>query len=365
MQLIIKLVFCVYLFLGYALIKVKAQTDTTKKVSISLLPVLVADPYIGFGYGALTNINFLLGPKETTRYSNARAYVIKTTNNQFAVQLNHQVFLKHEKWIVQGKIQYLDWPEFTYALGANTSKDGLFKDTVKYKAIDLEERVLYQLKKYHFLGLQYKLFSSWDIDAGKDSGRFFENYAIGTQKFVASGIGIHYVYDSRDNVQNAYKGSFLELAINPYFKITGSTQQWINLRLDLCKYHQFNTFKSLVWANRLLIEQVFGETPYLIMPQTGRFFSTRGYAQGRYRGDFFGSFESEIRANVWKFIGVVAFGGLHTLSEPGKQIKYLNPSYGAGLRFCINKAQRTNIRVDYAQGINNNSGFYFQVCEVF
>lgn len=343
-----------------------AQTDSTKKISFTLLPILVSDPFIGFGYGVLTNVNFLLGPKETTRFSNAQAYVINTTNGQFAAQFNHQIFTNNENWIWQGKLQYLNWPENTYGLGSNTQDNvATDKENVAYKAIELEERVLRKLKSNHFLGLQYRLYTCWDLKSDKDTLSFFENNAIGTKQFTASTLGVHYIFDSRDNVQNAYKGKYVEVAINPYATVLGSTQNWLNLRLDARSYHQFKTKRTMVFANRILVENTLGDVPYMIMPQSGRLFTTRGYVQGRYRGNLFLHYEAELRAQLWRFIGGVAFAGAHTLSEPNGEIKYINPNMGAGLRFNINKSQRTNIRVDYAVGLNNNSGLYFQICEVF
>jgi outer membrane translocation and assembly module TamA len=360
------LIACLVIFISIGFKQGNAQTDSTKKVSYSLLPVLVSDPFIGFGYGVLTNVNFLLGPKETTRFSNAQAYVINTTNGQFAAQFNHQIFTKNENWIWQGKLQYLNWPEYTYGLGSNTKNEvATDKENVAYKAIELEERVLRKLKTHHFLGLQYRLYNCWDLKSDKDTLSFFENNAIGTKQFTASTIGVHYIFDSRDNVQNAYKGKYLEIAVNPYTKVFGSTQNWLNMRIDARYYHQFNTKRNLVFANRIMVEQALGDVPYMLMPQTGRQFTTRGYVQGRYRGKLFLHYEAELRAHFWKFIGGVAFAGVNTLSEPNDEIKYINPNMGAGLRFNINKSQRTNIRIDYALGLNNNSGLYFQICEVF
>jgi hypothetical protein len=326
----------------------------------------VSDPFVGLGYGALSNFNFLIGNKENTRTSNAQAYLIKTTNGQLGIQVNHQVFTSEEKNIYQGKIQYLDWPESVYQLGANTLNDKETKEIIGYKAIDLDERVLHQIKKNQFIGLQYKLFYCWQIKSDKDTLSFFENNAIGTNSFTASGVGVHYVFDSRDNVQNAYSGKYIEVATNPYVKFLGSTQNWFNLRLDARSFYQFKKAKQpFIWANRFLAEQAIGDVPYLLMPQTGRYFSTRAYAQGRYRGKTFLAYESELRYHLWRFIGGVTFAGVNTVSEPDDNIKYMNPNICTGLRFNINKLQRTNIRVDYAIGANNNSGLYFHITEVF
>lgn len=341
-----------------------AQTDSVKRVSFSPLPIIISDPFVGLGLGLLANVNYILGPKETTRFSNSQAYFLFTTNGQFAAQVNHQIFTKNEEWIFQGKLQYLDWPENVYGLGANTLEEKS-KELVSYKALDFEERVLRKLKKFHFLGLQYKLYSAIDVKSDSGMTKIYSNGAIGYNSFTASGLGVHYIFDSRDNVQNAYKGKYVELAVNPYAQFLGSTQNWVNLRLDTRTYYQFKTTKTLVFANRFLAEQAIGDVPYMIMPQTGRLFSTRAYVQGRYRGKMFVSYEAELRAHLWKFIGGVLFAGANSVSEPNDEIKYINPSAGAGLRFNINKAQRTNIRVDYAIGTNNNSGLYFHITEVF
>ena len=92
-----------------------------KNFSISPLPIITADPYIGVGFGALGNATFLMGDSSNTRYSNMMLYGIYTTKGQLGFQFNHQVFTKEEKWIIQGKLQYLDWPENTYQLGAPRS----------------------------------------------------------------------------------------------------------------------------------------------------------------------------------------------------------------------------------------------------
>lgn len=351
---------------GFLSLQAQAQTDSVKKISYSFLPFVITDPFIGLGYGATSNVNFLLGSPSTTRFSNAQAYVIKTTKGQFATQLSHQIFTKNETWMLQGKMQYSDWPESTYGLGAHTSNDELVdKEIVSYKAIEFEERVMKQIRKSHFLGLHYRMYDCWSLHSNNDSTGFFEQFAIGSKKFTASTIGVHYVFDNRDNVQNAYDGKYAELTLNPYFKLIGSTEDWFNARLDARSYKMLKTKRHAVLAQRMVAELAAGDVPYMIMPQAGRLNTTRGYAQGRYRGKLFLNYEAEMRVHLWKIIGGVVFGGVHTLTEPNDKIKYLNPNVGAGLRFNINKSQRTNIRVDYALGLNQNSGLYFQICEVF
>ncbi len=348
--------------------KTLAQVDSsTKKFSVTPLPIIVSDPFIGFGYGVLANANFMLGDKKTTRFSNAQLYLIKTTHGQFAIQGNHTLFTNNEDWMIQGKLQYLDWPENTFALGARSSRENDI-EKISYKALEFEERIMKRIGKKNFIGLQYRLYNCWNLASDKpDSTSFFAQHAIGTQQFTSSSIGLHFINDSRDNVQNAFKGNYAEIALNPNFKELGSTQTWTNLRVDLRTYFLLNNNEknSKVLALRTLYEQAFGNVPYMIMPMFGRYFTTRGYVQGRYRGKTFMSVEAEYRAHIWKAIGCVVFAGVQTVSEPDGSFQYINPSTGLGARIMLNKSQRTNLRIDYAKGLNGEGGLYLQVTEAF
>jgi len=103
----------------------------------------------------------------------------------------------------------------------------------------------------------------------------------------------------------------------------------------------------------------------MVLPMTGRYNTTRGYVQGRYRGTQFISAETELRYNLHKWLGAVTFINVHSISEPNGVIKKTKLAVGSGLRFMLKKNQRTNLRIDYAKGAGNNSGLYFQITEVF
>lgn len=343
------------------------DTLVQKHFQVTPLPILLADPFTGFGYGALVNVNYLLGDPATTRFSNSQVLAMHTTNKQTIFQANHQIFLSGEKFLWQGKLQYLDWKEFTYGLGAHAEDIAPVKELISYKAIELEERIMWRIGEHkNFIGPQYRLFKSWDLSSDQpDNVSFFTKDAIGNKGYTASGIGAHYIHDSRDNVQNAYSGNYVEVAVNPFVRILGSSQNWTNVRVDYRNYHSFKSKLYKIIATRILCEKAIGEVPYMLTPMPGRYYATRGYVQGRYRGKTFLSGEAEYRRHLWRKLGYVLFSNVHTVTEPDGIIRYINPSLGAGLRFLLNKAQRINVRVDYAKGINDNGGLYFQVTEAF
>ena len=96
----------IILFVALSINAYSQRDSTQKKIQSTPLPILLYNPYTGFGYGALLNANFLLGDINTTRFSNAQAYIVYTTHHQFAAQINEQLFTKDEKWLIQGKVQY-------------------------------------------------------------------------------------------------------------------------------------------------------------------------------------------------------------------------------------------------------------------
>lgn len=354
------------LMIGSGIVRAE-DSIPAKKLTVTPLPVVLYDPFTGIGYGGLIGVNYLLGNPKTTRYSNSHLFALHTTQRQTVIQAIHQIFFKDEKVLWQGKFQYLDWPEYVYGLGGHTPGSPPTKELISYTAIEFEERLLWRLgSRKNFIGPQYRLYDCRNPTSNQpDSTSFFEQHGVGNKGFVASGVGVHFVNDTRDNVLNAYTGTYLELAVNPYVKLLGSTQDWVNLRVDYRYYHSFKSRLSKVLATRILCEQAIGEVPYMVIPMPGRYFATRGYVQGRYRGKTFASAEAEYRSTIWERLGYVLFTSVHTVSEPAGGFRYLNPAAGAGLRIMLNKRQRINLRIDYAQGLNDNGGLYFQVMEVF
>jgi len=63
---------------------------------------------------------------------------------------------------------------------------------------------------------------------------------------------------------------------------------------------------------------------------------------------------------------MVAFGNFGDVSNNlGYNFKDLKYSFGAGLRYAINKSEKLNIRLDYGMGPGKNQGFYFELGEAF
>ncbi len=110
-----------------------------------------------------------------------------------------------------------------------------------------------------------------------------------------------------------------------------------------------------------------GEVPLRSYALLGGSNTMRGYYQGRYRDKNMAVVQAEYRAALfWRF-GAVAFADLGNVGSELKDLNFqgLKYSYGAGLRFALNKTEKLNLRLDYGIGRNFSNGFYLQLGEAF
>lgn len=143
-----------------------------------------------------------------------------------------------------------------------------------------------------------------------------------------------------------------------------SEQNYGEASVDLRHYKTWGD--KYTWANRLINEFNFGTPAFYDYAFLGGDKFVRGYNYGRYRDKNLTSFQTEIRLPlIWRF-GMAAFGGLSNLYNSNNlNLKETKPNYGLGLRFLVDKHDKTNLRLDYAIGGEGNTGFYISFGESF
>jgi outer membrane protein assembly factor BamA len=200
-------------------------------------------------------------------------------------------------------------------------------------------------------------------------------YGFRTDKSTNVGLSLNFVYDSRDNLINTYKGSFINVNVKQNATWLGSEKNSTFVFFD------YRVFKSLskkmprhvigawLWGNFM----VAGNAPYLTLQAIGddqRARSGRGYTQGRFRGEQMLNGEIEYRFPITKcsqIVGGVVYVNATTATNNYTGVKlfeYIQPGFGVGIRVMINTASRTNLSVDYGWG-RKSSGFYFSGAETF
>ena len=222
---------------------------------------------------------------------------------------------------------------------------------------------MYALQDHYFAGIQYQFNHVFNIRY--DSGSTFDRAAVvGKQGSITSGFGPVFLYDSRDNVINSRKGFYLDISGTFYERFMGGNYFFRNFMLDTRKFIRLHN--NIILCMQGLVNFNWGHVPFRQLAQMGGDMIMRGYYLGTYRGKFMLCYQSEVRIPIWKFIGIVVFGGLgevqHNFSDFNlTDIKY---TYGAGLRFMLVKHERVNLGGDVGFS-KNTQALYIGSGEAF
>lgn len=370
---------------------VNNENDSFKigKLYPSVLPIPGYNPALGFVLGGGVSAGLLTGNERTTHVSNFLANVTVTTKNQVNANFRSNVFLKDDRWILQGDWRWLLFSQPTYGLGVNFSElldGGPVAQDMNFKYARFYENVYRRVKGHWFAGAGLNIDWHYDIrDKALDTvppGTFLSAHYeysksndLPTNHYTSVGLSLNVLFDSRDNSVNPQKGHFAQVSFRANREIFGSTRNnntfyyeyrgYINLakRREQAQILGFWTMAQFVTS---------GKQPYLEMPaiswdmynRTGR-----GYVQGRIRGENMWYGESEYRFPVSRkgLLGGVAFVNLTTASNDLKRqllSDHFAIGYGLGIRLKLSKLNKTNIAIDYGRG-KAGSAIYFNLQETF
>ena len=176
------------------------------------------------------------------------------------------------------------------------------------------------------------------------------------------GLGILFIYDSRDFAPNAQKGIYFgfEQSISPSALSNSGTFQ---------KSEMFLRYYKLLWQGGILASEfrlasVYGDTPWSILPTLGGSSNMRGYYEGRYRDRNLVSLQIELRQKIYKRHGMAFWIGAGNVFHDYNKIRFSHtlPNFGIGYRWEFRN--RINIRMDIGIGLDQ-TGVIFNVEEAF
>ncbi|HVW62754.1 MAG TPA: hypothetical protein VHC48_22035 [Puia sp.] len=345
----------------------------TGKLHISALPVVGYTLQTGFAGVISSNFAFYTSEAHQANISSILTSITYSQYRQIIFPLQADIWTKDNKYNIVTDWRYLKYPSLTYGLGGNTSPDSGYN--IDYAYLRLHQAILRKVTSDLYLGLGYDLDYLWDIrevdpPTGKETD--FQRYGFHKTE-LASGISLHFLYDSRRNQINPDGGGYAGISYRPNFTFLGSDADWQSLILDLRKYIRLpgSTHNVLAIWSYSWFTTGGGDPPYLLLPSTGwdAYSNTgRGYIQGRFRSKNMLYLETEYRFRILSngLLGGVIFGNAASFSEQvSGRYEYVMPGYGAGLRISLNKFSRTNLCIDYGWGAHGSGGFFVNLGEVF
>lgn len=356
------------------------------KLYKTYLPVVGYGPAVGFVFGGGISFSSLLGQASNTHISSALLNASVTTKEQFYMNLRTNLYLPKDKWIMQGDFRIMLYAQPTYGLGIhkNESDSG---QNMRFNYFRFYEKAYRNVAKNFYVGMGVQIDKHFKIqdqqlDLDLPGLRVTDHYAysiakgFNPEKYTTFGLSLDFLYDSRDNSINCYKGVYAQFSYRQNLSFLGSSQNSSSLFYDLRKYFVLSHRKAdksilafWTWGQF----NANGNIPYLALPAIGwdtynR--SGRGYVQGRLRGTNMMYLESEYRFPLTAngFLGAVIFVNGTTASSDFQKQSLFNSTaigYGAGFRVKMDKRSRTSIGVDLGMENWNTRRIYFNLQESF
>ncbi len=334
--------------------------DTTSHSGLFAIPLLYYTPDTRWAYGAMGVYYFHVGGP-SARLSYAKLLIDYTQNKQLDVWSSWNIFLKEERWLIKGEARYRNFPDRFYGIGNQTTPEMVERYT--YDLLSMKILGLKRIRKGMFAGADYQVLYMYKMKVAE--GGILDTAGItGVGGGLNSGFGLVFVSDQRDNVVNARTGYFFEVSSYYYRPAFGSDFNYTTLNMTFNKY--IPVYKSNVVAFNSVVNLNFGNPTFITMSQAGGDDILRGYAKNRFRDHNFVGAQTEYRFKIWKRFGGTVFAGVGDVFRDLKDVSWntMKYSYGAGLRYMVNRKERLNIRLDYGIG-RGNSSFYIMITEAF
>ncbi len=359
---------CTILLCIFSLQRTAAQQDSTKNKhrqrDLLILPVVARSIETSWSFGSVVSYTYKLDKHDTlARTSNLQGLALYSLEHQFIAAINGSVYFPKEKYILNHQISYSYFPDKFWGLGKHTPDTA--EESYKFRQYYIYLHLMKKLSKNLFAGILYEQQNVLHMQY-KEGGLFDREKIAGRNGYLVSGLGLSFTWDSRNNAFAPDKGSFAQVYFNHFAPFLGSDYTYTNIVIDLRKF--ITVYKEQVLAMQLFSFSNLGNNvPVRSLASFGGSNSMRGFYDGRYKDKQQLVFQAEYRVPVYRKWGVVVFGGMGDVAHKPTDYDWisLKYSYGAGIRFALNKSEKLNLRLDYGLAGGHGSGLYFQLGEAF
>lgn len=356
-------IFITLIFFCFNLPPSFAHDSLSKKmISINGLPILYHTPETRWAFGIAGIFTFPTTPDSiNVKKSSFQIGAAYTQNHQVLFYLPFRLYFQNEKFISFGEFGYYKYNYFFFGIGNNQPPDFSEQYAVNYPRIRLNilRKILYNL----YIGVKY-WFEDFKITERDINGELIKDYITGSNGGITSGVGVISIRDTRNNIFYPSSGSYAELSVQFFEKTFYSNFKYQRFTLDISKY--FHVQKNHIIAFNFFTESIHGNPPFNQMALLGGTKRMRGYYEGRYRDKNILLIQTEYRTHLFWRIGLAGFIGYGGVANQIStySLNDFKYTYGAGLRFILNKTQRLNLRIDAAFG-QNTRGYYLTIGEAF
>lgn len=338
------------------------ENDKDDFQRLAIVPVLGYTEETKFEYGLMANIffkpNFRGG-----RTSELDVIAYGTTEDQYSVSISPLFFLMNDR--LSGKVYlfYENWSTNFYGFGNDPDMDEYRKlnRTTLYTEGLLETNFLLPPQLHAFkYGVTYEVnHSSFDFD--KYEGEIVHPGEVDGWR---NGIGYHFSYDTRDNLNWSRHGMLAQWD-HSFFPSAISDFSYSSQKLDLRGFSEFIWNTSM--AVGFLWQRVNGDAPFDKLAGPDGIKRFRGVKTNYFNGNQAIFLQTEFRKELfWRLAGNIFFEG-------GKSGEYFSDmmrgkwhtGLGFGGQLALNMSEKLYARADFSWVDYKSLGLTFYIREAF
>jgi hypothetical protein len=288
-------------------------------------------------------------------------YGVYTTTGMAMAMLSTAIHTEGDLYRIGGHATYVYYPQTFYGIGRDLPMDGGEAYTSRSAALDLSVRRRFGPRLVLGAGWSGERYTLLERDP---SGRLADGSITGSDGGVVSSVSIQAGLDTREGLPSARRGSYLVVTGRGADPVLGSDFRFARLRLDARHFTPLPAGQVLGLHGATAF--TFGDAPFQSLPRMGGDDIMRGYSPAFHRDRHTAAAQAEYRVPVWWRFGAVGFAGAGAVAPDlaGFDRDAVRFSYGGGLRFAINRAQRLNFRADWGMG-SEGSRLHVSVGEAF
>ncbi len=277
-----------------------------------------------------------------------------TSNDSRAVVIAQQNYWRNDRWRFTGALGGADLR--LSLLAPDETSDGSSVDW-RINGAFLFAKLSRRIKGDWYGGLFTRI-----VDANQSIATIDEDteseFALGDE--TASGLGMIFEFDSRDNPFYSTSGRYFKLDALLNDESIGSDQTYQSYSGAFRSYHKLSDSVVLAWEVQACKRG--GTVPLW----DACLIKLRGFSATDYIGKVSASGQVEARWQLSKRWGMVGFAGSGYFGSSFNDFgsREAIPSYGAGVRFTVLPAKRINLRVDYARS-DDSDAIHVSVGEAF
>jgi hypothetical protein len=331
--------------------------DSDSQTSWYAIPAVYYTPETSLGLGAAGG--FFLTPGASWP-SSIQGDFSATLRGQYALNLRPEFYRHGGRQRLFADLSATEFPDSFYGIGADAPDAA--EENVTTRFFDAQMQVEQYVASGWRVGVRARIRHE-AVTEIEDGGLLDGHRIPGADGSTVLGIGPLLTRDTRDRPFYPERGTFATAYVVVHPEWLGRASGFSRFVVDARHYLGLRT--DQVIALQAYGEAVVGTAPFTLLPRLGGPLRMRGYLNGRFRDDVYGTVQGEWRFGVGGRFQGALFAATGTVAERLADLGRdgLEIAGGVGVRYRLGEAG-VHIRLDYARSLDGG-GLYITAQDPF